>query len=196
VGGSDDKPDSDGDGIPDLWETQYDLDPNDPSDAQLDSDGDSLTNFEEYLINTDPTKEDTDADGYLDNIDAYPNDPNRHKKETAQDYLFEIILIILVIIILIILISLKLFIQRSKRQRLSKTDIDEEMLNMVRHKILNGETLQELEYSRDEIEGMLDRKFKDGKISVHTYNLIKKEILFSDDAQFGQMNNSNLRGKG
>ena len=69
------------------------------------------------------------------------------------------------------------------------------MLNTVRHKILHGETLQELEYSRDEIEGMLDRKFKAGNISIHTYNLIKKEILCSDEAQFGQMNNSKLRGK-
>jgi parallel beta-helix repeat protein len=187
--------DTDNDGIPDNWETKYDLDPNDPSDAQLDPDNDSLTNLKEYQIGTNPTKEDTDNDGYPDNIDAYPNDPSRHKKETAQYYLFEIILITLVIIILIIIISLKIFIQRSKRQRLRKTGYDEELLNTLRQKILHGEPIKEMEYSRDEIEGMLDRKYQAGKISLNTYNLIKKELLYSNEIQFDQMNNSNLRGK-
>ena len=188
--------DTDGDGYGD----NSDAYPNDPTKYELepgeeDSDGDGHPDSTDAFPYDPNEWIDTDGDGVGDNSDAYPNDPNRYKKETTQDYLIEIILITSVIIILIIIISLKLFIQRPKRQRLSKTDFDDEMLNTVRHKILHGETLQELEYSRDEIEGMLDRKFKAGNISIHTYNLIKKEILCSDEAQFGQMNNSKLRGK-
>jgi predicted dehydrogenase/pectate lyase len=41
--------DSDGDGIPDLWEKQNKLNPNDPSDAQADYDGDGYTNVEEWI---------------------------------------------------------------------------------------------------------------------------------------------------
>lgn len=197
--------DTDNDGIGD----NKDAFPNDPA-ASIDTDKDGYPdewNIDKSELNSttglkldafpnDSTEwVDTDGDGFGDNSDAYPNDPNRYKKDTTQDYLIEIILITLVIIILIFIISLKLFIQRSKRQRLSKTDFDEEMLNTVRHKILHSETLQEMEYSRAEIEGMLDRKFKAGQISVHTYNLIKKEVLCSDEAQLGQINNSKLRGK-
>ncbi len=47
--------DTDADGLPDTWESQYGLDPTDASDAGLDADGDGLTNLEEYLAGTDPT---------------------------------------------------------------------------------------------------------------------------------------------
>jgi Concanavalin A-like lectin/glucanases superfamily/CotH kinase protein/Lamin Tail Domain/Immunoglobulin domain len=46
--------DSDGDGLPDLWETDHGLNPNDGSDAARDDDGDGLTNKEEYQTGTDP----------------------------------------------------------------------------------------------------------------------------------------------
>ena len=41
--------DSDNDGMPDSWEIQQKLNPNDPSDNNLDSDNDGYTNIEEYL---------------------------------------------------------------------------------------------------------------------------------------------------
>jgi hypothetical protein len=46
--------DSDGDGLPDLWETQHGFLVNDPSDANLDSDNDGFTNLHEYKAGTDP----------------------------------------------------------------------------------------------------------------------------------------------
>jgi hypothetical protein len=47
--------DTDGDGIPDAWETQHGLDPNNPNDALLDTDGDGQNNLQEYLSGTDST---------------------------------------------------------------------------------------------------------------------------------------------
>jgi hypothetical protein len=48
--------DTDGDGIPDAWETMYGLDPNDPSDAAKDCNGDGYTNIEKYINGLDPRK--------------------------------------------------------------------------------------------------------------------------------------------
>ena len=41
--------DSDGDGMPDEWETAHGLNPNDPSDAAKDATGDGYTNIEKYI---------------------------------------------------------------------------------------------------------------------------------------------------
>lgn len=46
--------DSDGDGMPDHWELQYNLDPDDPSDASGDLNGDGYTHIEDYLYGLDP----------------------------------------------------------------------------------------------------------------------------------------------
>ena len=47
--------DRDSDGMPDEWEMQHGLDPNDASDAILDRNGDGYTNIEEYINRTDPS---------------------------------------------------------------------------------------------------------------------------------------------
>jgi pectate lyase len=41
--------DSDGDGLPDAWETKHRLDPRDPADGNADRDGDGYTELEEWL---------------------------------------------------------------------------------------------------------------------------------------------------
>ena len=46
--------DTDGDGLPDAWETLNSLDPANPGDAGGDSDSDGISNLEEYYNNTDP----------------------------------------------------------------------------------------------------------------------------------------------
>jgi hypothetical protein len=46
--------DTDGDGMPDEWEKQYGLNPNDPTDAQKDCNGDGYTNIEKYINGINP----------------------------------------------------------------------------------------------------------------------------------------------
>jgi hypothetical protein len=47
--------DTDGDHLPDAWETQFSLNPISSADAALDSDGDGISNQQEYEAGTDPT---------------------------------------------------------------------------------------------------------------------------------------------
>jgi len=48
--------DTDGDAMPDVWELQFDLNPNSAADASGDLDGDGITNLQEYQGGTDPTQ--------------------------------------------------------------------------------------------------------------------------------------------
>lgn len=48
--------DSDNDGMPDEWEIKYELNPNNPADANGDINGDGYTNIEKYINGIDPAK--------------------------------------------------------------------------------------------------------------------------------------------
>ncbi len=63
--------DSDGDGMPDVWEAKYapQLSTN-VADALGNTDDDGLTNLEEYRLGTNPTVADTDSDGLNDGEEA------------------------------------------------------------------------------------------------------------------------------
>lgn len=58
--------DLDNDGMPMWWESKYQLNDNDDSDAITDLDSDGLSNLEEYELSTLPNNQDTDADGLSD----------------------------------------------------------------------------------------------------------------------------------
>lgn len=58
--------DQDEDGIPDVWENQYNLDPKDKADAAQDLDDDGLTNLQEFSLGTHPRQKDSDSDGMSD----------------------------------------------------------------------------------------------------------------------------------
>ncbi len=47
--------DTDGDGLPDAFETAFSLNPTDPGDAAKDADGDGSSNLQEFLAATDPS---------------------------------------------------------------------------------------------------------------------------------------------
>lgn len=66
--------DSDGDGMPDVWEIQVSLNPNDPTDANLDPDQDGLTNLHEYVLHTNPMRADTDGNGINDGQEDFDHD--------------------------------------------------------------------------------------------------------------------------
>jgi parallel beta-helix repeat protein len=69
--------DTDADGMDPKWEVKFELDPwND--DSAEDPDNDDLTNLQEYNINSNPRKNDTDSDGLEDGeeVNEYGTDPS------------------------------------------------------------------------------------------------------------------------
>ncbi len=81
-------PDSDGDGLPDLWETANGLNPNsaDGDDgATGDPDHDGLTNQQEYTLSTKPNVADTDGDGLSDGAEVNTHHTNPLAVDTDGD---------------------------------------------------------------------------------------------------------------
>ena len=75
--------DSDGDGMPDIWERANGLNPNDAADAAEDTDGDGLNNLTEMRVRTGPRSIDSDRNGVQDGDEDSDNDGLRNKIELA-----------------------------------------------------------------------------------------------------------------
>ncbi len=78
--------DDDGDGLPSYWESQYGLNPNDPSDAESDTDNDGLSALDEYLYDTDPTLRDTDGDTMTDGFEVANFLDPLNPEDKSSDY--------------------------------------------------------------------------------------------------------------
>ena len=74
--------DSDGDTMPDIWEQQNHLDPQNAQDAGEDHDGDRLLSAKEYALGTLIREPDSDFDGVMDNEDLWPLE---HGKSLDRD---------------------------------------------------------------------------------------------------------------
>ncbi len=114
--------DTDGDGLPDEWELQNGLNPNDPNDASLDLDQDGLTNLEEYgYINTysqalDPNNSDTDGDGFSDKEEIDRGTDPTNREDFPKSNKTKIILFIFGIVILIAGFGYLAYVKIGKRK--------------------------------------------------------------------------------
>jgi len=78
-------PDTDGDGIPNVWEREHGLDL-DGDDAADDPDDDGLTNSEEFELDTDPQDDDSDDDSLPDGWEVDNDlDPTDGVGDNADD---------------------------------------------------------------------------------------------------------------
>jgi len=75
--------DDDNDGMTDIQENTYGLNPL-VNDANIDKDGDGILNIDEINAGTHPNKKDTDGDGVNDKEDKYPNDPTKSDDEVIK----------------------------------------------------------------------------------------------------------------
>src|SRR5215208_4114642 len=73
--------DTDGDGLPDVWERRFGLNPEDAADATADPDGDGLDNLTELRIRTTPLGADSDANGIRDGDEDSDSDGLRNNVE-------------------------------------------------------------------------------------------------------------------
>jgi hypothetical protein len=175
--------DTDGDRIPDAWEIKYGLNPGDASDAALDYDRDSLTNLEEYMKGTNPKNDDTDNDGYSDNIDYYPTDPRYHNKiedKKSEPFIspFTIIIIVMVIILILILI-LGSHVLKKRSHHIHRPFDDDRTIRKVRDEIIQGKETKDLGLSDAELQAKLEQNYRAGEISEGTLNYILDKNLIN-----------------
>ena len=172
--------DSDGDGFAD----DMDAFPTDAA-AAVDTDGDKYPDY------WNPGKSKKDSTTGL-TLDEYPNDPNRHKKDTTPEGInIQAYALFIVIILLIIIVLSSIVIRKKRRTRIGKPYTEDETLGQVRTEILTDSDGQNLRISHDKIKIKLDRSLNRGELSEETYKYINEEILYSEVNQNDQVNSDN-----
>ncbi|HLD88707.1 MAG TPA: hypothetical protein VI894_00725, partial [Candidatus Nanoarchaeia archaeon] len=129
------KKDTDNDGMPDNWETENNLNPNDPSDAEKDNDKDRLANLREYLLinekygkSTNPNSKDTDKDGWSDYAEVQKGtDPTDSKSKPKSNLL----LILIIIAGIILLAAIAVYLSRYFAKKKPKIGLPEEKYKAV-----------------------------------------------------------------
>lgn len=84
-----DNTDVDDDGMPNLWELQHGLNPEDDSDRDQDADNDLLTNFAEYEAHTDPRSNDSDGDAASDYVEVMVYGTLGDNADSDNDLMFD-----------------------------------------------------------------------------------------------------------
>jgi uncharacterized repeat protein (TIGR01451 family) len=172
--------DFDEDGMPNLWEEYYNLNPNDPTDAEIDLDSDQLSNLYEYNLGTDPTLYDTDYDGLNDQLDPYPTDPNKpsigETPDEPSENIYVMAGIIIVILIVIFLGVSYLLMVKNRNKRVVKPFDDDELIRTVRDNIISGESDFKQDMLDSELWDTLESKYQNGEISEETYRLMEQEL--------------------
>ena len=79
--------DSDNDGLSDIWELEYGLNPENSADAVGDLDGDNLNNLQEYQNRSNPRLTDTDGDTLSDYDEAITHGTSPVNQDTDSDTL-------------------------------------------------------------------------------------------------------------
>lgn len=170
--------DSDSDGVGD----NSDAFPTDPA-ASIDSDGD------EYPDYWNPGKTEENSTTGL-KLDAYPNDPDRYKKESIDYSLkYTIYLLLIIIILLFVIFIIKFVILKKKKQRTTEPFCSEKVIYDTRKMILNDTLKEDINLSHGEIKAMLDEKFQTGEISRDTYDYVNREILCLEETNQSIKNN-------
>jgi len=99
--------DTDGDGMPDQWEIDNGLDPNDPKDADDDLDEDGISNLDEYLQGSDPNVKETSVDD----------------DDGGSNWLTWAIIIVAIVLVLFLLLFLRVQqLKKAKEERRRKTE--------------------------------------------------------------------------
>jgi hypothetical protein len=180
-----DKIDTDSDGMPDIWEIKYGLDPTDPSDALLDIDNDSLRNIEEYKKGSDPTDYDSDDDGYSDKVDEFPMDPDQYKRQSSDNgsdlNIIILIIAVIVVIIILVILQLTLFTLKKKRHPEEPPSNEDVKYRKLMQEVLNYN--KDTELSDEEFIKILETKFQNGEVSEETYNDMKVLIMEQDQEE-------------
>ena len=144
----------------------------------IDSDGDGYSDDIDAFPKDPNEWMDSDGDGVGDNADAYPFDPKRTKKlkenDQAQFDILPVILVIIVIIIILLLLKFSLIYKKNKSQYKPHPSRDEIIYrNLMREKILSEE---DTELNDQELLQNLEEKRSSGELSNETYEYLKKYI--------------------